>query len=72
MGLVLSQYFLMRRPSGSPHIINSSTGKNVIKDSKKKDSIVIFIVIFWILSKETEKQLAIKKCMHPSVSVFVF
>lgn len=68
MGLVLSQYFLMRRPSGSPHIINSSTGKNVIKDSKKKDS----IVIFWILSKETEKQLAIKKCMHPSVSVFVF
>lgn len=51
MGLVLSQYFLMRRPSESPHIINSSTGKNVIKDSKKKDS----IVIFWILSKETEK-----------------
>lgn len=36
MGLVLSQYFLMRRPSESPHIINSSTGKNVIKDSKKK------------------------------------
>lgn len=32
--------FLMRRPSGSPHIINSSTGKNVIKDSKKKDSTV--------------------------------